>query len=230
MSGRNRRTVARYLFWCVALIYATIPLVTGADGPPDKPGCRTIDELFSAYKKATEDRDWRALFLLGTREKQDCDILMLVVHAATSQDATLRSLVEKHGAKWRQFDHAWTEADSQRFQHDYPVVAASVGKEVKDKPGLFVAAKSYGDKVDPTSSQVHELRNLVKHGATAVSEAVGSRTCIERQEDGRGNQIRKVSGSISWTEKLYFRQVDGLWYLAMDNEIASSEHGNTSSK
>lgn len=230
MIGRNRRTIVRYLYWCVALIYATIPLVTVADGPPDKQGCRTIDQLFSAYKKATEDRDWRALFLLGTREKQDCDILMLVVNAATSHDATLRSLVEKHGANWKQFDHTWTEADSQRFQQGYPDVAASVGKEVKDKPGLFVAARSYVDKVDPTSSQVHELRNLVKHGATAVGEAVGSRTCIERQEDGRGNQIRKVSGSISWTEKLYFRQVDGLWYLAMENEIAPSQHGNMSSK
>lgn len=215
--------VVRCLFLCVALIAANVSLVAMADGPSGKQGSRTIDELFSAYRKATEDRDWKTLFLLGTPERQDSDILMLIVSAATSNDATLKSLVERHGGNWRQFDHAWTEADNQRFMREYSTIAASVGKDVKNKPELFVAAKSYIDKNGgPTSSTVHELRNVIRHGATAVGEAIESRMFVERSSDAHGSQIGQVSRTARVTSRLWFRQIDGYWYLATENEIAPS--------
>ena len=197
-----------------------MPLVVLADRPPDSRGYKTIEELFSAYKKATEDRDWRALFLLGIPERQDSDLLMLAVSAAASNDETLRSLVEKHGANWKQFNHAWTEADNQRFMREYPAVAASLGKQVTQKPEMFAAARSYiAKKSDPSSTEVHELKNLVRHGATAVGESIESRTCIERQLDAAGNETRRFPRTFSVKSRLWFRQIDGRWYLATGDEI-----------
>ena len=34
------------------------------------------------------------------------------VNAAASNDKTIRNLAEKRRANWKQFDHAWTEADN----------------------------------------------------------------------------------------------------------------------
>ena len=91
--------VVRCLFLCIVLIAANVSPVAIADGPSGKQGYRTIEELFSAYRKATEDRDWKSLFLLGTRERQDSDILMLIVSAATSNDGTLKFFVgTTHGS------------------------------------------------------------------------------------------------------------------------------------
>jgi hypothetical protein len=216
--------ILKCLFLGIVLICATTALVVLADRPPDAQGYKTIEELFGAYKKATEDRDWKSLFLLGTRERQDSEILMLAVSAATSNDATLRTLVEKHGANWKQFDHAWTEADNQRFIREYPALAASFGKQVTKRVELFVAAQSYIDKKgDPSSTKVHELKNLVRHGATAAGESIESRTCIERHDDTRGNQTRQIPRTVSVRSRLWFRHIDGHWYLATENEITPAK-------
>ncbi len=216
--------ILRYLCLGVLLTCGTTALVVLADGPPDSRGAKTIEELFSAYKKATEDGDWKALFLLGTPERQDSDLLMVAVGTAASNDETLRSLVEKHGANWKQFDHAWTEADNQRFLREYPAIAASLGKQVTEKPEMFAAAQSYiAKKSEPSSTKVHELRNLARHGATAVGESLESRTCIERHYDAQGNQTGLVPRTFSVKSRLWFRQIDGRWYLATENEITPAK-------
>ncbi len=143
----------------ILLTLAETPSNVVADTPHDAHTYKTVDELFSAYKKATEGRDWKSLFLLGTPERQDSEILMLAVGAATSSDATLRSLVEKHGLNWKQFDHPWTEADNRRLRQEYPALAASVAKQVREKPELFAEATNYiNKKSDLLSTKVHELR------------------------------------------------------------------------
>jgi hypothetical protein len=208
----------------IVLICATMPLVVLADGPPDSPSYKTIEELFSAYKKATEDRDWKALFLLGTPARQDRDLLMVAVSAAASNDETLRSLVEKHGANWKQFNRAWTEAENERFMREYPAIAASLGKQVTEKPEMFAAAQSYiATKSDASLPEVHELKNLVRRGTTAVGESIESHTCIERQLDTAGNEIRRFPRTASTRSRLCFRQIDGRWYLATENEITPAK-------
>ncbi len=219
--------IFRCLYVSIALICATIPLVVMGGEPPGKQGYRTIEELFSAYKKATEDRDWESLFLLGTRELQDSEIVMLVVSAATSNDETLKGLVEKHGANWKQFNHAWTEADNQRLRRDFQALVASFGKEVRNKPELFVAVRNYIEKSgDPAASHVHELKKLVRHGATAVGKSVERRTCVERYYDADGKQIGQFPRTFSTSKQLWFRQIDGYWYLATENEITPSSPKN----
>lgn len=221
--GEYRSMVVRRLVLCIILIAADVSPVAMADEPSGKQASRTIEELFSAYRKATEERDWKALFKLGTREWQDSEILMLIVGAATSNDGTLKNLVEKHGGNWRQFDHAWTDADNQRFMRDCATIAASVGKEVKNKPEFFVAARSHIESSgESASSKVHELKNVVRHGATAVGEAIESRTCIERQYDAQGNRMGQVSRTFPVTARLWFRQIDGDWFLATQNEVDPS--------
>jgi hypothetical protein len=177
-------------------------------------GYKTVEELFVAYKKATEEKDWKTLFLLRTPDMQDIAILGIAVNAATSKDATCRSLVEKHGGNWKQFDHTWTEAENQRFTRDYAAIARSFGTTVADKVGLFVATRSYIDKVDPASTQDLQLKNLAYQGATAEGDAIGKRTCIGRSLDTKGNVIGQFPTTGSLQSHLRFRQIDGRWHLA----------------
>ena len=156
--------------------------------------------------------------------RQDCEILMLAVNAATSKDATLRSLVEKHGADWRQFDHEWAEAENQRFIRDFPALAAAFGKHVTNKAQLVAAARSHiRKKSDPWSIKVHELRNVVHHGVTAVGESIETRTCIERHQDAQGHETRQIPRTVQVRSRLWFRQIDGQWYIATENETTVSK-------
>lgn len=216
--------ILRCVYLAVVFNCGTMPFAVMADSPPDGPHYNTIDELFTAYKKATEDRDWKTLFLLGTPEQQNVRILDIAVNAATSSDGTLRSLVEKHGGNWKQFDHAWTEEDNQRFMREYPAVAASLGKQVTQKLELFVAAQSHIYRNgDPWSTRVHELINVVHRGATAVGESMECRTSIERHYDVQGNPTRQIPRTVSVRSRLWFRQIDGHWFLAAETEVAT-EH------
>jgi hypothetical protein len=211
--------VFRRLYLGIVLIGIAVPSIAMAGEPSDRRGFKTIDELFAAYKKATEERDWKALFLLGTPERQDADILQLAINAASSKDTTFRNIVGKHGGNWRQFDHAWTEAENQRLMREAPTLAASFGKKIKKKAELFAEAWSYIDKSEPTSVKVRELKDLVRHGATAVGESIETRTCIERQYDAQGNETGRVSRTGSGTSRLWFRQIDGYWFLATGHEV-----------
>jgi len=212
---------ARHACIGAVLIAAAIASPVIAARPADTPGCKTIDELYAAYKKATENRDWRTLFLLGTPERQNTDILIFAVSAATSNDATFRSLVENHGVNWKQFDHAWTTEDNQRLMREGPALAASLGKQARNKVGLFVAAQSYlAKRGDLLSTEVQELKNLVRHGATAEGESNERNTCIERTFDAQGSQTGQVQRTLSVKSRLWFRQIGGHWYLATENETS----------
>jgi hypothetical protein len=202
-----------------AVLIAAVASPAIADRPADALGHKTIEELYAAYKEATEKRDWKALFLLSTPERQNADILMLAVSAATSNDATLRRLVEEHGVDWRQLDHAWTTEDNQRLMREAPALAASIGKKVRDKVGLFVVAQSHllAKRSDLLSTEVQELKNLVRRGAMAVGESNERNTCIERTFDARGNQTGQVRRALSVKSRLWFRQINGHWYLATEN-------------
>ena len=216
MCGRSCLGV---LLFCVTTAFAA-----GADAPPRSGGYNTIESLFAAYQTATQGRDWESLFLLGTPARQDGEILTLAVNAAASKDAALRSLFEKHGAHLSQFDHEWTEADNQRFVREFSALATSFGKQITNKAELFVAARRYLDKkTDLLSTKVVELSNVVRDGVTAVGESREINTCIERQFDAQGNLTRQISRTVSVRSRLCFRQVDGRWYLASENEIASAK-------
>lgn len=219
--------ILRWLCLGISLACNSIALDVTADTPPSSGGYETIEGLFSAYKKATKDRDWRTLFLLGTPEHQDCDLLTLVVSAATSKDDRLRRLVEKHGADWRQFDRTWAEADNQRFIREYPAIATALGRQVKRKPELLVAAQSYiARKSWHSSTEVHRLENLVCHGTTAVGETIESRTCIEPYADVQGSTISRRPRTFAVRSHLCFRRIDGRWYPATENEIGSGISGD----
>lgn len=215
----NLRYLTRGIF---LLCLAAAPSVA-AESQPVQPGCKTIEGLFAAYKKATENRDWKTLFLLGTPEQQDCELLMLTVGAATSGDGEVRRLVEKYGADWKQFDHPWSEADNQRFSREYSTIAASLGRQIHNKAEMFAAVRSYIDKKDPASTEVHELKNLVRHGATARGVSIESRTCMERHYDSQGNFLRQVPSRWSGKSELCFRQINGRWFLATGYEVARAK-------
>jgi hypothetical protein len=188
--------------------------------PADSQGYKTIEELFAAYKKAQENHDWKKLFLLGTPERQDSEILSLVISAATSNDVALKNLVEKHGANWKQFDHEWTDGDRQRLMREFPSLAASIGKQVRNKPELMAAAEGYiYKKGDPWSTQVHQLTNLVRHGTTAEGVSFESQTSTVRSYDAQGNKTGQASQTSPRSSRLWFRQIDRRWYLATENEI-----------
>ncbi len=192
--------------------------------PANSNGYRTIEELYAAYKSATEARDWKALFVLGTPERQDAEVLMLTVTAATSNDAILRSLVEKHGANWKQFDHAWTGDDNQRFMQEAPTLAAALGKQVSGKTELFVAATSYlHRKREPGSTKPRELTRLIRRGTTAEGESIESVTFLERISDAQGNQTGQFMRTHSVVSHMWFRQIDGRWYLATQKDMANAK-------
>jgi len=191
-----------------------------AAAPANTNGYKTIEALYAAYKSATEARDWESLFLLGTPERQDAEVLMLAVTAATSNDATLRSLVEKHGANWKQFDHAWTDDDNQRFMQEAPTLAAALGKQVSGKKKLFVAATSYlHKKSEPGSTKPRELTRLIRHGTTAEGESIESVTFLESISDAQGNPMGQVTREHSVVSHMWFRQIGGQWYLATQKEM-----------
>jgi hypothetical protein len=200
------------------------PLVAVA--PASGRGHKTIEELYAAYQSATENRDWESLYLLYTPERQDGEILMLAVTAATSKDATLRSLCEKHGANWKHFDHAWTEDDNRRFMQECPILARTLGKQVNGKKELFVAAMSHLDKKrEPGSTKPRELVRLIRHATTAKGESVESVEFVERTFDARDNPTGQVMRTHSVVSHLWFRLLGGEWYLATDREIALPQPG-----
>ena len=67
-------------------IFCASTAVNVLAGEPPRNGHDTIEDLFEAYKKAMNDRDWDSLFLLGTAEYQNAAIFQLVVNAAISND------------------------------------------------------------------------------------------------------------------------------------------------
>src|SRR6185312_11189373 len=50
------------------------------------PDCKTPEALFAAYKKATNDRDWRTLFSLGSIEYQNGWLMAYAGGAAVSEE------------------------------------------------------------------------------------------------------------------------------------------------
>ena len=211
-------------WFVVPLLCVTMGVAAGADRSPASTGYDTIDGMFAAYRTATQDRDWKALFLLGTPARQDGELLMLAVNAVTSKDTTLRRLFEKYGANLKQFDHEWTDADNQRFVREFPARAASFGTTITNKAELYVEARRHLDKnSELLSTQVVELTNVARDGATAVGESRETNTCIERHFDAGGNQTRQVSRTVAVRSRLCFRQIDGRWYLASESEIGSAK-------
>ena len=211
---------------CLAVLLLSVAagFAAGADASPASNAYGTIDGLFGAYQTATQGRDWRALFLLGTPARQDGELLMLAVNAVTSKDTTLRRIFEKHGANLKQFDHEWTDADNQQFVKELPARAASFCRPIINKADLFVEARRHLDKnSELLSTQVVELTNVARDGATAVGESRETNTCIERQFDAGGNQTRQVSRTVAVRSRLWFRQIDGRWYLASESEISSAK-------
>ena len=211
---------------CLAVLLLSVAagFAAGADASPASNAYGTIDGLFGAYQTATQGRDWRALFLLGTPARQDGELLMLAVNAVTSKDTTLRRIFEKHGANLKQFDHEWTDADNQQFVKEFPARAASFCRPIINKADLFLEARRHLDKnSELLSTQVVELTNVATDGATAVGESRETNTCIERQFDAGGNQTRQVSRTVAVRSRLCFRQIDGRWYLASESEIGSAK-------
>lgn len=216
-----------HCYLATVLACAPVAALVVAGTPADSPGYKTIEELYAAYQKATENSDWKALFLLGTPERQDGEILMIAVTAATSKDATLRSLAEQHGADWRRFDHVWTEEENRRFLRDAPTIAATISKHVRNKSELYASAHSYlAEKNDPWSNKPRELRNLVRHGATAMGESYESVTCVVRVTDAQRNETGRVTQTHSVRSRMWFRNIGGRWFLATENEMTGTKRSS----
>lgn len=218
----NRRCCLAAVLMC-----APVAALVMAGTPADSQGHKTIEELYAAYQKATENGDLKALFLLGTPERQDGEILMVAVTAATSKDVTLRSLAEQHGADWRRFDHVWSEEENRRFMREWPAIAATISKHVPNKSELYASAHSYlAKKNDPWSTKPRELKNLVRHGATAMGESVESVTCVVRVTDAQDNRTGQVTETHSVLSRMWFRNINGRWYLATENEMTGTKRSS----
>lgn len=195
-------------------------LPTSADDALIRQGYSSIDELFKTYQRASESRDWKALFSLGTPAYQDQQLLELAVSAAISNDPALRTIADNYGLDWKQFDHPWTEEENQRFTKDSPMLAKQIGEQVSKRAELYVAAHTCIQKASlPSTTKVKELRNLVQQGNNATADSIEINTVTESRLDAQGKVIGRALRDISISSKLIFRKIDGKWYLAMQREM-----------
>jgi hypothetical protein len=208
----------------IGLVNLLIASIGFAADQPTSTGYDTPQEVFAAYQRATPARDWKTLFWLGTASRQDAELLGIAVAAATSQDDELRKLVESRGLNWRQFDRPWTPAENERFIRDAQVIAAEVAKPVGDKAELFVAARQYLEKKqDNSATQVHELKNLRQNEAAASGDSIESRVATMQQSDAQGRVTRQTTQPVKLTSHLWFRRINGKWYLASENEMSAKK-------
>jgi len=210
---RHVPAIGRRLTVALALSVA-LTAVACAENAPSNAGYDSPEEVFAAYKKATNDRAWRNLFSIFTAERQNVEILHIAIQAAVSNDETLRTIVKRNGVNWEEFDREWTEDENKRLMEDMVAVAARIGKSATNRADLYAATRDHIAKVsDPSSLTVHELRKLVRDGATASGEAEGTARFSGTQTDNVTNASRQVVSEGSFTETLRFRRVAGKWYL-----------------
>ncbi len=187
---------------------------------PNQNGFESPRAVFAAYKKATSEQDWKALFALGTPARQSDELLDLVVSAALTEDSAFKALVAKHGGNWNGIVAQVTDADDavKRIR-----LAVRIAKDIKDKAGLYAAAQdliSRDSLFAPTT--VNEMRNFVQNDSAASAQFSETRVAVETQTDNLTKLARKIPRTVNVTGELYFRRIAGRWYLSLPNEAALS--------
>ena len=187
-----------------------------ANEPTDRLGYRTPTELFDAYKEATNSRDWKRLYKSSTVARQDALFVECAVVAASSGDQSLRELMNKHGIDWRQFGTERSETEQDRFWKDLPTIANRIGKQVIDRETLFCAAQECLLRIGSrTQTVVHELQDLRQEGVRAKGKSIEN--YVVHGEKGETPRTVRV------TRQLSFLQIEGVWYLAADYELADQK-------
>lgn len=181
-------------------------------------GHETIQQVFDAYRNATEKKDWNTLFLLGTPQHQNVVLLTTIIVAAGSKDAKIHAIMEKRGVDWRKFDSdEWAYEDTERYRQKYSTTAESVGRTVRDKAGLYSEMMEYDRvKFDSYSIKVLELKDLVVAESTADGDAIIETIGRHRLLDNAGNPTSKTFLTTgSGRQSMRFNKVDGRWYLGL---------------
>jgi hypothetical protein len=180
--------------------------------------------VFAAYKKATNDRDWKALFSLGTTSRQNFELMQIAVGlriqqidpAQPDEIRAYRLILAKHGIDWQEVKKLAAEAEASgenAFSSDtFLVPMQRIIDRVTNKADLFSAANDFLSKCsDPVAVTVHGMENLVQNESTATCDSIESHFCTATVNDGR--RTSKVRQKVEGTSALGFRRIHGRWFL-----------------
>lgn len=198
------------------------PVAEGFDSPAD---------VFAAYRQASNDRNYQAMFSLGTQRHQHAEILEMVLVSLplAAESSEYQALLNKHGLPSQQLSllyKAWlqlpqTDPEYQRGMDDITRrTAALIKRNVKDLPGLCTDIRKFGDKLSGNEQTIQELTQLKQTGEIAHGVATSTgRSKITVKPTGA--PAYETTQSFTGTEELVFRRVGGRWFLSLDDDSAA---------
>lgn len=186
------------------------------------PDCKTPEALFAAYKKATNDREWKTLFSLASVEYQNSQLMDYAIGAAFSEEdpmhpeelRTYRAILAKHGVDWKQVRQLVPDEQISDDNDAFVVPLQRIIDRTKSKADLFSEVNDFfASTSDPPSVTVLQMKNLVQKGSTAQCESAERRVVTETTIDAATNVTRKIRREVPATSRLFFRQINGQWRL-----------------
>lgn len=203
-----------------ALMIATAP--AWAEDSVDR---SSPEGVFAAYKKAVNDRNWKAVFSLKTIEAQNREIRLIAFMAALEETdpenpeelRAYMAILSKHRLDIREVKKLVSDA------------AASGDKDALNKDGFLVPMRRIADRVankaelcsevndfhtkrgQPLSVTVNRLENVVLDGSTATGKSIGTRRVIATVTVASGT--RREPQDFEGTMSIRFRNIDGEWFL-----------------
>ena len=203
--------------------------VAAAGEPPRNSGYDTPEELFEAYRQATNNRNWKTQFALGTSEFQDSQIFDIALGSASSDDPDLAPLFAKHGIDLKQILKEVSASQGAKDEVDkLGELAARVVKGATNKAELYEIFHQHLVKRGAGTTTVHEMRNLVQQGSTASCELKETRIAKETRTDFTTGVTSEVPVTFQGTSSLTFRRIDGKWFLAPIGQGGSVQSENKS--
>lgn len=194
---------------------------------PRRPVYKTPQAVFAAYKEATNGRDWKTLFSLGTTAYQNAQLMEFAIGAAYSQEdpqhleeiRTYRAIVAKYGIDWREVRKLVEDAKSGDDKDAFLVPLERMVDRVEKKAELFSAVSDFFAKAsDPLEITVRDLKNVVDNGATASGDSIETSIATETATDPQTGRTRKRRIEVEVTSHLFFRRIDGSWYLDVEKK------------
>lgn len=196
-----------------------------AQDPPRSKGHKTPQAVFAAYKEANNGHDWKTLFSLGTTAYQNAQLMRFAIGAAYSQDdsehpgetRTYRAIVAKYGIDWREVRKLAEDANGGGDQNAFLFPLERMVGRVEKKAELFSEVSEFLLKAsDPVAIVVRDLKNLAEKGSTATGDSIETTVIIETATDQLTQRTskRRLEGQL--TSHLFFRRIDGDWYLDVE--------------